>query len=110
MRASKEQLREIVLEIIFHSGKTSRDAWQLSRLMLEVAEGLNHRTGASQREPTLDADEKLIVQEIFWDLITIRVITVGMNGTNNDLVFFRLHSEAKTNLKKGQSLLIESNV
>ena len=44
--------------------------------------------------------DKLLVQEIFWDLIYQRVLTLGIDLANREFPFFRLHSNFEENVEK----------
>jgi hypothetical protein len=69
-----------------------------------VAEVLRRRAGgadsASIYAPHLDDSDAVLVQEIFWDLIVERVLTIGADAANSQLPWFRLHSDAKDNLRR----------
>ncbi len=44
--------------------------------------------------------DKLLAQEIFWDLIYQRVLTLGIDVANREFPFFRLHSNFEENVEK----------
>jgi hypothetical protein len=42
--------------------------------------------------------DKLLVQEVFWDLVYQRVLTLGTDLLNREYPFFRLHSDFEENV------------
>jgi hypothetical protein len=44
--------------------------------------------------------DKLLVQEVFWDLIYQRVLTLGIDLANREFPFFRPHSDFEDNIAK----------
>ena len=44
--------------------------------------------------------DKMLVQEVFWDLIYQRVLAVGIDLANREFPFFRLHSDFEDNITK----------
>jgi hypothetical protein len=100
--SSKSELRQIVLDIIFGKENVFLDPWQFGHLTAGVAEVLYRRAGfadsamasLSQPERKLEEDDWLLVQEIFWDLIFKRVITIGSDKANPEFPHFRLHSSS----------------
>ena len=104
---TKDELRTIVLDVIFGKVPVTYTPTQFVHLTIGVAETIRRRQGL---QPTphdpgvqLTPPECLVVNEIFWDLIAERVITPGVNASNLELPWFRLHSEAKTNLERTHS-------
>ena len=102
MDKRKTELRRIVLDIILGREAVTYDRWQFAHLSAGVAEVLSRRgsvevfsTSAVLHEPRLAEADWQLTQEIFWDLICERVITPGSDSTNDQLPFFRLHSEAR---------------
>ena len=107
MNPRKEELRNIVLDIVFGREKVFYGATQFGHLTAGVAEVLGRRHGDKQssesvfpRQERLEYNDLMIVQEIFWDLVVERVLTIGMNSDNAEYPWFRLHSEATANLKR----------
>ncbi len=106
MNARKSDLREIVVAIIFGKEKVAYEPSQLAHLTLGVAEVLGRRAGGSGSAHIHSAEQQLkdadatLVQEVFWDLIIERVITIGIDAANAELPWFRLHSDAVANLKR----------
>jgi hypothetical protein len=102
MTERKRLLRALVLDILFRRETGSYPPNQLANLKTN-AEALERKTPAPKvfspfpQQPRLDYDDDLLVQEIFWDLVIERVVTIGMDASNADLPWFRLHSEAAEN-------------
>lgn len=103
MKNRKLELKNIMLDIIYRREATTYCPDQEGNLLHGVAEVLKRRAGKSNesenltiypQSPELDEDDKLLCQEVFWDLIIDRVITPGSDGANLELPFFRRHSEA----------------
>ena len=103
---TKQDLRTIVLDIIFGRRDVTYQPSQFGHLTAGVAEILTPRQVSGsvfQPEAKLDEDDWLLVQEIFWDLVSARVITLGTDSSNKDFPWFRLHSEAESNLASANS-------
>ena len=96
----KAELRKIVLDIVTKREHVHFDPFHFGHLTAGVAEILgrgNIRTGFAtpyQTEARLDEEDWISVQEIFWDLVYERVLTIGQDKPNPDFPWFRLHSEA----------------
>jgi hypothetical protein len=106
MNPRKSELREIVLAIIFGKENVAYDPFQFAHLTLGVSEVLRRRAGGTSSasiysEQRLNDADTMLVQEIFWDLIVERVITIGGDAANAQLPWYRLHSDAIANLKRG---------
>jgi hypothetical protein len=56
------------------------------------------RSSVFGREATLEPADESLVQEIFWDLVVEKVLTIGKNPANPNFPWFRLHSEASENI------------
>jgi hypothetical protein len=102
MTKRKKEFRKIVLDIIAGREASKYEVYQKDAFFGAVAEVLQRQTGKTPddhdrypRDPRLEHDDKLLVQEIFWDLILERVITPGLDFPNSELPYFRLHSESK---------------
>jgi hypothetical protein len=107
MNKRKTEIREVILDIISGRAKTKYPPTQVGNLLTGVAEVLNRRAGKAEdsqnvfpHNSELEYDDKLLAQEIFWDLIVERIITPGWDFPNSELPFFRVHSEAKERLNK----------
>jgi hypothetical protein len=105
MGPRKAELRKIVLDILFRRETVGYEPSQFANLVIGVAEVLERHAGSkatSQKlfphSPQLESTDRLLVQEIFWDLVVERIITIGLNVSNPDFPWFRLHSEAQSNL------------
>jgi hypothetical protein len=99
----KAELREIVLDIVFKREHVTYDPYQFEHLALGVAEILNNRASRPARfqgESQLNESDWLLINEIFWDLIVERVITLGFDRSNSEYPFFRLSSHAQKNLEE----------
>ena len=53
-----------------------------------------------QAKDTHMEGDKLLVQEVFWDLIYQRVLTLGIDLANREFPFFRPHSDFEDNIAK----------
>jgi|SRR5579883_2528904 len=103
----KSELRKIVVDIIFGRESVFFESFQFGHLTAGVAEVLHQKTGADTArifsighdEQRLSEEDWLLVQEIFWDLVFERVINTGSNKDNPAFPWFRLHSDAKKNLR-----------
>src|SRR5688572_33204414 len=98
MDKRKAELRRIVLDIVLGREAVTYDRWQFAHLATGVAEVLSRRgsgevfsASAVLHENRLEEADWQLVQEIFWDLISERVITPGSDSANDQLPFFRLH-------------------
>jgi hypothetical protein len=103
----KDEIRGVVLDILFGKEQTVYDASQFAHLALGVAEVMERRSAPGSGVPhargdsELGAGDKMILQEVFWDLFVEKVITIGLNADNPAYPWFRLHSEAKKNARIG---------
>lgn len=106
MENRKVEIRAIVLDILFGKEPTQYGASQFGHLAHGVAEVMARRDTAVPGRmsmgmyPELSSGDKMILQEVFWDLFLDRVITIGLNADNPAYPWFRLHSSAEQNLKK----------
>jgi len=107
MNTSKAELRAIVLDIVFGRETVRYSASQFEHLAIGVAEVLQRRQSPAgppsgsvwpAGDQRLGEADWLLVNEIFWDLVAGRVLTPGMNSSNAEFPWFRLHSEAAANL------------
>ena len=106
MDARKAELRKIVVDIIFGKENVFYPPTQFAHLALGVAEVLDRRAGNTNvdiSQQRLNSNDGDLVREIFWDLFTERVITIGMNPDNPSFPWFRQHSNAAANLKRATS-------
>lgn len=106
MKTRKNELRSIVLDIVFEREKVSFEPSQFGHLTAGVAEILERQAGdrtfsgsVFTPQVRLDPQDEMLVQEIFWDLIVERVLTIGNDSANPLFPWFRLHSDAEANLK-----------
>ncbi len=102
MNERKTEIRAVMLDIIAGREQVQYEPTQLAHLLSGVAEVFERRAGkpknmhsAFQPSDELEYDDKLLAQEIFWDLIVERIITPGFDFPNSELPFFRPHSAAK---------------
>jgi hypothetical protein len=93
---TKAKLRSITLNILLNNPHPPN---QFIKLELEVASAVNNKLNRSPSNPGL-WEEWLLFKEIFYDLLADKIITVGADHANSELPFFRLHSEARENLKR----------
>ena len=102
MNPRKAELRAIVLDVVFRRRQVTYSPTQYGHLSLGVAEVAYQKKaiGGWGSEQRLDEDDEMLVQEIFWDLVVEKVLTIGLDSANSKYPFFRLHSEAKANLKE----------
>jgi hypothetical protein len=106
MDARKSELRQIVVDVIFGKEKTSAKSDAYNYLPIAVTEVLDRRAGLTNvklYENRLSETDQLLVEEIYWDLIIERVITPTMVHANVEYPYYRLHSDADSNLKSGSS-------
>lgn len=96
-----------MLDIVLGRERVAFQASQLAHLVAGVAEVLTRRTPTISSstsffpsEPRLDRSDEMIVREIFWDLVVDKIITPGLDPSNAQFPWFRLHSEAESNRKK----------
>src|ERR1700730_4144580 len=85
----KQELRKIVIDIVFGREKVNYDPSQFSHLAIGVAEVLQRRVSAGggaaavfPHQTLLQHEDQLLVQEIFWDLVVEKIITIGKNPSN----------------------------
>ena len=107
MNTSKADLRNVILDIVFGRETVHYSATQFGHLAIGVAEVLQRRQSPPgppsgsvwpAGDQRLGEADWLLVNEIFWDLVAGRVLTPGMNSSNAEFPWFRLHSEAAANL------------
>lgn len=105
MTNRKRLLREIVLDVLFGREQGTYPPNLIANLKTTVAEVLGRKSPAPDKtfspfpqQARLDYDDDALVQEIFWDLLIERVVTIGMDASNSELPWFRLHSETAENL------------
>jgi hypothetical protein len=108
MNERKVELRSIIMDILAGRERTTHAPNHIAKLLSGVAEVLNRREGKAAQPgsvfpgyPELDYDDRLIAQEICWDLIVERIITPGYNFPNSELPYIRVHSEAQAKLNTG---------
>ena len=89
-----------MLDIITGREKTKYDVARLDNVLAGVAEVFERRAGKPREgfnifptAPELEHEDKLLAQEVFWDLMIEKIITPGLNFPNSELPYFRLHSE-----------------
>lgn len=106
MNERKQLIRGIILDIFFRNEKVSHSVTQYNNLINGVQEVMVRRKiSPSAGYAPLDIHGQLaekdlmIIQEVFWDLVIDKVITLGSDHANPEFPFFRLHSEAENNLK-----------
>src|SRR5438874_1412052 len=110
MSPRKQELRKIILDIVFGRERVGYEPSQFAYLASGVAEVISRRvpkpstsTAIFLHEPRLDHNDELLVQEIFWDLVIEKVLTIGSDVSNTQFPWFRLHSEAQLNLDHRQT-------
>ncbi len=106
MSTPKAELRKIILGIILGNEPVTYDPTQFGHLTAGVAEvlsrqrsGQGYSSSVFQPEQRLNEDDWQIVQEIFWDLVCERAISQGLNSSNPNFPWFRVHPEAAAKLK-----------
>jgi hypothetical protein len=94
----KTTLRQIVLDIIFNPKKVNLQERpkNLKTLRYYMAQHLGQKDGLGNDK--LNPPTKEIVEEIFWDLVVEREITIGSDTSVDSINDFRPHSQAKTKL------------
>lgn len=95
MNERKRLLRSVVLDILLGQEEGTYPANQIPNLKTTVAEVLKRRTPSQEEvfapfphQPRLSYDDDALVQEIFWDLVIEKVLTIGMDATNASLPWF----------------------
>ena len=92
--STKSELRAVALNILLNNPQPPN---QFVKLELAVAASVN----PSRPHPAgFSGDEWLLFREVFSDLILDKIITVGRDSANSELPYFRIHSEARENLKR----------
>jgi hypothetical protein len=94
MNARKQFIQKIVVDILW--GREDIQHYpprQLDQLEAGVYEVI-------QAKDTHMEGDKLLVHEVFWDLIYQRVLTLGIDLANREFPFFRLHSDFEDNIAK----------
>ncbi len=106
MNPRKIIIKEIVLDVLFEKEQVQFPPSQFGNLISGIAEVMIRRkipqpTGYMPLDiyGQLSEGDLLLAHEIFWDLVYSRVLTIGLDASNLDFPWFRLHSEAATNLK-----------
>jgi hypothetical protein len=105
MKERKNEIRQAVLDILFERAEVTYPANQYPHLKIGVAEVLDRKSGRVTnrlRDAVLGEPEATILLEVFWDLVVEKIITIGANDMNSEVPWFRLHSEAKSRLKKAK--------
>ena len=106
MNAKKLEIREIIIAIVTGRESTKYGSRQIVNILYGVAEVLERRANKTSRSQNvfsqdveLNPADKLLAQEVIWDLIVERILTPGADTSNFDLPWVRLHSEAESKLK-----------
>lgn len=115
MTHSYEEIRSVVIDILAGREKGSYEASQYSNLLHCVADvferrelpaaqqGRNRTFSLSGSNANLDALDREIFLEVFWDLFRQGIITLGLNDSNREFPFFRVSSHGKRILENQQS-------
>jgi hypothetical protein len=95
MPHSYEELRAAALDILTRREPVTFEPSQYEHLSLGIGEVFARREGRIQpghygATYPLDAQDKEILLELFWDLFRQGIITLGMNDGNREFPFFRL--------------------
>ena len=94
MNKRKQFIQQIVLDILWGRKEiTHHSPRQLDHLEAGVYEVID------AEDQHVEGD-KLLVQEIFWDLIYQRVLTLGTDLANREFPFFRLHTDFEENVNQ----------
>jgi hypothetical protein len=104
MKKRKQLMRRVVLDIICGREKVQYEPNRFPHLLAGVTEVMIRRKVEPPKDrmpydmyPELSDEDKDLVREVFWDLVIERVITIGLNASNPDFPWFKLHSEYKWN-------------
>lgn len=94
MSHSYEELRTVALDIIAGREKAPYEPSQYENLSLGVGQVLAQRENRIQQGHfgatyPLDAQDKEIFLELFWDFFRQGIITLGLNDSNRAFPFFR---------------------
>jgi hypothetical protein len=95
MPHSYEELRATALDILTHREHVANEIAQYEDLSLGLGEVFARREGRIKpgnfsEKFTLDAQDKEMLLELFWDLFRQGIITLGINNNNREFPFFRL--------------------
>lgn len=95
MPHSYEELRSVALDVISGREKVAYETSQYEQLSLGVGQVFAQREGRVQHGHSgatypLDAADKDLMLEIFWDLFRQGITTLGINDANREFPFFRL--------------------
>ena len=99
MKATKSEIRDIALDILLN---TPHPPNQKAAFDLAIAEALVRKTGQGQRRDELVRENWVTFNEVFWDLMLDRIITVGIDSAHAHPPWFRLHSEVRENLRRAK--------
>jgi hypothetical protein len=98
---SFEEIRSVAIEILSSKVKTKYGANNFRQFNLSISEVFQKRSPLKnsmeiQGEiPPLSYADELLYQEVFWDLFRQGIITLGMDGPNNNFPWFRVSSYGK---------------
>jgi len=98
---SYEEIRSIAIDILAGKEQVHYTPNQYVHLSIGVAEIIQKRDPClgsreiSGRDPRLSTNDDLLLQEVFWDLFRQGIITLGLDGSNNNFPWFRVSSFGK---------------
>ncbi len=96
-----EEIRSIAIDILAGKEQVHYTPNQYVHLAIGVAEIIQKKDPCfgsgekSGRDPRLSTNDDLLFQEVFWDLFRQGIITLGMDGSNNNFPWFRVSSFGK---------------
>jgi hypothetical protein len=95
MPHSHEEIRSAALDILSGREQGSLEPSRYENLMLDIGEVFARREGRIQpghfgATYDLDAQDREIFLEVFWDFFRQGIITLGLNDSNREFPFFRV--------------------
>jgi len=106
MNPRKKEIKDIILRIIAEqSDEPVRSFNHLKTRLTEILHPQDEQAkasalieasvfGGSPSEPQLSDDDWAFFSEAYWDLVIERAITPGLNSSNPEFRWFRIHSES----------------
>jgi len=113
MSHSYEEIRSVVIDILAGREKGSYEPNQYANLLHCVGDvferrdppqpGRTRMISMSGSNPNLDAADREIFLEVFWDLFRQGIITLGSDDANREFPFFRVSSHGERILANQES-------
>ncbi len=99
MDHSFEEVRAVALDLLSGRERGAHDLTQYQNLLIAVAQVFERRGGGPPQRgyqgggvfgPSLSANDKELLLEVFWGLFREGVITLGLNDSNREFPWFRV--------------------